>query len=166
MVSSKMFEGYCADIESMLREGSLRHALKLALALPDICSALEDPAALGSEERYAAWCAAWLQWQAPSSPKATDGARLFRMHTQRALPGGSPSSSQTERALAALRKVRGARIPRPLSRGRLWQAVGHLQTLEVSLSEALVGAARRWYRDVGSRSGVVQRNLGRLAIMR
>ena len=41
MTSSKMLEGYCTDIEHLLGEGMLRQAVRAALALPEICAALE-----------------------------------------------------------------------------------------------------------------------------
>lgn len=166
MVSSRMFEAYCADIESMVREGTVRPALRLALALPDICTALIDPARKGSGERYAGWCATWLTWQVPSRLENCDGNRLFRIYQRRKSPGGRPNASPTARALSALRKRRAARVTTPAGRARIWPAVGRIQTLEVALSDALVKAARRWYAEVGSRDPIVQRNLGLLAVMR
>ena len=165
MVSSRMFEGYCADIESLVRGESLRPALRLALALPDICTALEDPAATSSGESYAAWCASWAQWEGAAATPG-QGERLFEMYARRASRGGPPNASHSARALDALRKRRAARAARASNRARLWHAVGRFQTFEVAICEALLNAARRWYTDVGARSAVVQRNLGVLAVMR
>ncbi len=57
MASSKMLEGYCADIEHLLREGSLRQAVRLAVALPDICATLESEGMESSRAGYVRWCA-------------------------------------------------------------------------------------------------------------
>ena len=168
MLSSRMLDGYCADIEGLVREGLIRPALRLALALPDICTALEDSNRQSSGERYAAWCTAWLQWQPPTSPKLVDGNRLFRLYARRPFAGGGrAAASQTDLALGALRRRRGARTSRGLGRDRVWQSTtGRVQTLELGLCEGLVKSTRRWYRDVGQGSSAVQRNLGILAVMR
>jgi len=60
MAGSEVLEGYCADIEHLLREGSLREAVRLAVALPEICASLESPRLRSSHEDYVRWCQRWL----------------------------------------------------------------------------------------------------------
>ena len=168
MTTSVMLEAYSADIERLVREGTLRPALKLSAALPDICAALEDAQIQSSGERYATWCGAWLRWQMVSGGKSVDGARLYRLYSGRArmrrLPG--PEGDLTGSALSRMRMSRGARRERTLSRPRIWRAVNRLQEFQVGLIEALVDASRRWYREKGANDPLVQRNLGRLLISR
>lgn len=164
MASSKMYEGYCADVDSALREGLTRHALRLALALPDMSAALESADRTSSAEQYAAWCAAWLEWDSPRSHKQMDGTRMYQIYSRRKIEGGRPGASATDAALSSLRRRRTARLARNPTRSRVWHPVGALQTLEVSLAEGLVKAARRWYASEGVRSAIVQRNLGILAV--
>jgi hypothetical protein len=161
-----MLETYCADIERLVREGTLRTALRLSVALPDICAALADPQMQSSHERYVSWCAAWLTCKAMSNGKPVECSRLHRLYTGRArmrrLPG--PPDDVTRAALGRLRISRRARRERTLARARVWHPVNRLQAFQVELIEALVDASRRWYRAQGANNALVQRNLGRLLV--
>jgi len=155
MSVSKMLEGFCADIELLLPEERLRQAVRDALALPEICSALEDPAMRGRDDRYLAWCARWLHFPHGKGSVAV-GARLLRVHRRFGLT--------VERSLHALRLRRNVRDyegPRP---ARLWQPTSPLQAFESALCLALTDAARRWYTEHGRTDRSVQVNLGKLLI--
>lgn len=169
MKNSVMLEGYCADIERLVREGTLRPAIRLSVALPDICAALEDAQLNSSPEQYAAWCTAWLSWKAVSGGKSIDGARLYGLYTlsARTPTAAAPDESSggiTSGSLRRLRMMRRARRERTLVRRRVWQPSGRLQGFQVDLIEALVDGSRRWYRDQGADSALVQKNLGRLLV--
>jgi hypothetical protein len=161
-----MFESYCADIESLLREGLARQALRRGLALPNICSALEHAQMVGSRERYATWCAAWVNLDPLSvAAKPLTGERLYKAHlrasrTKRSGARIDPAAV----ALKGLRMSRGTRRTRSLGRTRIWEPVGVIASFEVRLSEAFVASARRWYAERGATDPLVQRNLGRLRI--
>ena len=74
-----MLEGFCADIEDLLPDGQVRQAVRHALALPEICSALEDASMRGGDAPYLAWCARWLRFPLGKGSAAV-GARLLRLH--------------------------------------------------------------------------------------
>jgi hypothetical protein len=170
MTTSRMFDSYCADLDVLLREGQLRMAVRAAVALPDICAALEDPRMLSSAERYAEWCATWLQCSALERGKPNAALRLHRLyhrlylHPKRPQRGTSPKPGVTTNALSRFRMRRRARPERALSRLRVWQPTNRLETFEVELVESLVSGARRWYRETAADNPRVQQNLGRLAI--
>jgi hypothetical protein len=166
MVSSRMLESFCADIESLLRDRALRPALRFSLALPDICTALEDAQMQSSGESYAAWCATWLVGTELGGRKPIDGARLCRLHTGRARLRRSPreEENQTAAALSRLRMSRRSRSARSVGRSRVRDAANRLQAFQENLAAALVDAARRWYRERGASSALVQQNLGRLLV--
>jgi hypothetical protein len=157
MAVSKMIEGFCADIEDLLPEGLLRQAVRQAIALPGICSALEDPAMRGRDERYFAWCARWLRF--PNGRGSVPiGARLLRLHGR--------SELEADRWLTALRSRRNARTYQGLGRPQLSQPVNRLEAFEAALCLALIDAARRWYAEHGRTDRTVQTNLGKLLIAR
>ena len=166
MKTSLMLESYCADIERLVREGTLRMAVRLSAALPDICAALEDAQIQSSREHYEAWCSAWLTWKGVSGAKPVSGARLYRLYVGRAriarLPG-SPED-QTAAALHSVRMSRRARRERTLARPRVSQPATRIEGFQVALIEALIEACRRWYREQGAANALVQRNLGRLLV--
>ena len=167
MKTSVMLESYCADIERLVREGTLRPALRRSVALPGICAALEDPQMQSSPEQYAEWCATWLIWQAVSGGLPIQGARLYRLYAGRArlrLSPGPPAEDPTSAALARMRMFRRVRRERTLIRQRVWHPANRLQAFQVELIEALVESCRRWYRDRGAHEARVQRNLGRLLV--
>jgi hypothetical protein len=166
MVISRMFESYVTDIESLLRDGLPRPALRLSVALPDICVALEDQQMSSSAARYAQWCAAWLECAALERRKPLSGERIHRLYALRGRGKGAAESaaSITASSLQKLRMRRRSRRGRSLARSRIWEPVGRLQSFQVNLSEALVDAARRWYAKRGAADLVVQRNLGRLLV--
>lgn len=157
MAVSKMLEGFCADIENMLPEGLFRQAVRHAVALPDVCSALGDPAMRSRDDRYLAWCARWLHFP-HGKGSVPIGARLLRVHTR--------SRLESARWLAVLRARRHARTYQGLGRPRLWQPATGLEAFEAALCAALVDAARRWYAEQGRTDRTVQTNLGRLLIAR
>ena len=110
MAVSKMLEGFCADIEDLPAEGLIREAIRHAIALPEICSALEDSAMRGRDERYLAWCARWLRF-AHGKGSVTIEARLLRLHRR--------SGHGASHWLTALRVRRNARTYRGSGRPRL-----------------------------------------------
>jgi hypothetical protein len=169
MTTSRMFESYCADLDVLLRDGQLRTALRAALALPDICAALDDPRMVGSAARYAEWCATWLRCEALTRGKPGEGPRLHRFYLRLYLrpsrrQAGPVTEDATARALSRFRMRRRARPERALGRRRVWHPINRMQTFQVELIESLVSAARRWYRESASGNPRVQQNLGRLAI--
>ena len=161
-----MVECYCADVEHLLREGSLRQAVRLAVALPDICAALEEEEMHSSRDDYVYWCAAWMKLEALEG-KAVTGERLLRLHARAVRKGSPPVSSWTPaRALIKLRMRRNARGYRGIDRPRVRQPVNRLEAFQLALCEALVQAARDWYRQHGQRDRTVQMNLGKLLVTR
>ncbi len=157
MAVSKMLEGFCADIEDLLPGGRLRQAVRHAVALPEICSALQDEAMRGRDELYLAWCARWLRFPHGKGPMPI-GARLLRLHRRSGFGG--------PRALGALRIRRNARGYRGRERPPLWQPANRLEAFQGALCVALVDAARRWYAEHGRTDKTVQANLGKLLIAR
>jgi hypothetical protein len=157
MAVSKMLEGFCADIEDLLREGLVRQAVRQAVAFPEICSALEDSAMRGGDERYLAWCARWLHFLHGKGPSSI-GARLLRLHRR--------SGLKASHWLTALRDRRNARSYQGPERPQLWQPANHLEAFEAVLCVTLIDAARHWYSEHGRTDRTVQTNLGRLLIAR
>jgi hypothetical protein len=157
MAVSKMLEGFCADIENLLPEGLLRQAVRQAVALPAICSALEDPAMRGGDDQYLAWCARWLHFP-HGKGSVPIGSRLLRLHGQW---GSNPA-----RWLTALRVRRNARSYQGAERPQLCPRANRLEAFEAALCLALVDAARRWYAEHGRTDRTVQTNLGKLLISR
>jgi len=152
-----MLEGFCADIEDLLRDGILRQPVRHAVALPEICAALEDPGMRGQDARYLAWCERWLRF--PHGKGGVPiGARLLRLHKR--------SGFTTARWLRALRVRRNARNYRGLGRPQLSQPLNRIEAFEAALCLALTDAARRWYADHGRTDTTVQANLGKLLIAR
>jgi hypothetical protein len=157
MAVSKMLEGLCADIEDLAADGLLRQAVRHAVALPEICSALEDPAMRGNDDHYLAWCARWVYF--PHGKGAvTIGLRLQRLHKR--------SGRNAEQSLTALRMRRNARSYQGTGRPRMRQPANRLEAFELALSLILADAARRWYAGHGRTDRTVQTNLGRLLIAR
>lgn len=159
MKTSVMLESFCADIERLVREGTLRTALHSSVALPGICSALEDAHMSGTRERYLAWCDSWLVTKPLSGGKVLNNEGLYRIYLHR-----RPDADANSAALAQLRRARRTRRERTLARSRVWQPINRLQSFQLELIEALVAGGRRWYADVGAHTALVQRNLGRLLI--
>jgi hypothetical protein len=157
MAVSKMLEGFCADIEDLLPDGQLRQAVRHAIALPRICSALEDATMRGHDDAYLAWCARWLHFPHGKGPVPV-GTRLLRLHRR--------SGSSVARWLTALRVRRNARNYQGPGRAHLWHPANHLEAFEAALCLSLVDAARRWYAEHGRTNGTVQVNLGKLLIAR
>jgi hypothetical protein len=155
MAVSKMLEGFCADIEELLSDGLPRQAVRQAVALPAICSALEDPAMRGRDDHYLAWCAHWLHFP-HGKASVPVGARLLRLHRRSAL--------STARWLTTLRVRRNARSYQGLGRPRLWQSANRLEAFEEAVCLVLIDAARRWYAEHGRIDRTVQSNLGKLLI--
>jgi len=166
MASSKMLEGYCADVELLLREGLLRQAVRLALALPEICTALENPKMRSSREDYVRWCVAWLAWR-EGDDKPVIGERLSRVQAKVTRKdngsGNSPGLAQT---LFKLRMRRNARTYRSLGPTRAWNSHTRLEAFQVRLCEALLEATRNWYQQSGQHDLVVRTNIGKLLVTR
>jgi hypothetical protein len=155
MAVSKMLEGFCVDIEDLPSEGLVRQAARQAIALPEICSALEDSAMRGLDDRYLAWCARWLHFP-HGKGSVPVGARLLRLHRR--------SGRGVSHWLTALRVRRNARSYEGPGGPQLWQPATRLEAFEAALSRALVDAARRWYAEHGRTDRTVQANLGKLLI--
>jgi hypothetical protein len=161
-----MLEGYCADIEHLVREGSLRRAVRLAVALPDICAALEDDQMRSSRERYVHWCQRWLKGEDRGAKEVT-GERLFRVHARGMRKQEAPDrGSVPPPALIQLRMRRNAPSYRTLGRTLVWQPHNRLEAFRMNLCETLVEATREWYREHGLKTAVVQTNLGKLLMSR
>lgn len=152
-----MLEGFCADIEDLLPDGLVRQAVSHAVALPEICSALEDSAMRGLDDRYVDWCTRWLRFPHGKSPIPL-GARLLRIHRR---SGFTPA-----RSLMAMRVRRNARSYQGLERPQLWQPANRLAAFRAAMCLAFVDAARRWYAEYGRTDKTVQSNLGKLLITR
>jgi hypothetical protein len=157
MAVSKMLEGFCADIEELPSDGLVRQAVRHALALPEICSVLEDSAMRGRDDRYLAWCSRWLHFS-HGKGSIPLGARLLRLHRR--------SGHEISHWLTALRARRNARSYQGQERPQLWQPANDLEAFETALCTALVDAARRWYAESGRTDSTVQTNLGKLLIAR
>ncbi|HEY2037738.1 MAG TPA: hypothetical protein VGG96_12030 [Steroidobacteraceae bacterium] len=157
MAVSKMLEGFCADIEDRLPDGFVRQAVRHALALPEICSVLEDLDMRGRDDRYLAWCERWLHFP-HGKGAATIGARLLRLHRR--------SGWKAAQSLLALRIRRNARSYQGLGRPQLSQPANRLGAFEAALCLTLVDAARRWYAEHGRTDETVQSNLGKLLLAR
>jgi hypothetical protein len=164
MASSKMLEGYCVDIEQLLRESSVRQALRLAVALPEMCSALESPRLRSSPADYVRWCERWLKgdrWRL----KRVTGTRLYRLFSHQAPASKDLSRTDTRaHSLVRLRMRRNVRSHRALGRVQIVRPSGRLEAFQLALCEALLAAARAWYSDDGQKDPVVQLNLGRLTV--
>jgi hypothetical protein len=164
MTSSKMLEGYCVDIEHLLREGSLRQALRLAVALPEICSALESPRLRSTPDDYVRWCERWLKGERWRSKRIT-GTRLYKLFSHQVPDSKTLRSTDIHaHALVRLRMRRNVRSHRALGRVQLVRPPGILEAFQVTLCEALLRATRAWYSDVGQKDPVVQLNLGKLSV--
>jgi hypothetical protein len=166
MATSRMFESYSADIEALLGDGVLRQSLQLALALPAICTALEDAELASSEQKYLAWCEAWLQNPRPVDPRVAKRNRLYRTYLRSLGLQPTPASAAQAPTLSlrTLRMRRRARANRTLERPPMWMPVNRLQAFRVRLIESLVKAARRWYSESANTNVRVQQNLARLAL--
>jgi hypothetical protein len=164
MATSRIIEGHCADIEHLLREGSLRQAVRLATALPEICAAVESPRLSSTRAEYAHWCEIWLKVER-SRGKPITGVRVYALHARRIPPPlNRPGEEIQARPLPRFRLRRYSRGPRTLARFPLQSSGSPLEAFQIQLAEALVAAARRWYEEQGRRSSVVQANLGKLAM--
>src|SRR5262245_485855 len=153
-----MLTRYLADIDEWLALGALQRALQAATALPQIATALSDPALRTNCERFVGWCAQWV---------GTEEASTYRSWFDESGSTGLGTAEGTpERALKQMRLRRHAR-PAPLP----GQAPRGVDTPEETLTdrarcESLVQAMRRWYARSGVRDPVVQMNLARLAVLR
>jgi hypothetical protein len=164
MAISKMLEGYCADVEHLMRDTSVREALRLAIALPEICSALESPRLRSSPEDYMRWCESWLKYER-HGPKLVTGSRLYALLAREAPPVRVLASTDPRpQALVRLRMRRNVRTHRGLERARISKSAGRLEAFRYTLCDALLTATRSWYEHYGRDDSVVQANLGKLAI--
>ena len=162
--TSRIIEGHCADVEHLLREGSLREAVRVAASLPEICVAVESPRLSSSRAEYARWCEMWLQVER-SRGKPITGVRVYALYARRIPPPLNTAGEEIPtRPLPRYRLRRYSRGPRTLARFPLHSSGSPLEDFQIQLAEALVAAARRWYEEHGRRSSVVQANLGKLAM--
>lgn len=164
--SSRMLTSYFTDIEQLLDEERWDAALREAWDLPCIAVALADPHLLCGAEQLQTWCTQWIRPPgAERDAHGLDHERLGRclaeQLTERAGPEAVPM-----RALRRLQLRRHARTP---PRGFAVRRAGNLppgDSEAMTMSTALLDAARRWYARSACHDSKVQANLARLAVLR
>jgi hypothetical protein len=162
-----MFENYLADIEYLLRDGAFGEAVPLALALPNICAALESQTLRSSREQYLHWCESWVRpSQSDTTLSVPSSQALYELACERgALDELGTSAGVPVQALRQLRLRRLSRAapPRPQVAPADGDAAGDGMR---EACAALVTAVRRWYWDWAALDPTVQYNLARLAVLR
>lgn len=162
-ITSRMIERYLTDIEETARHDEAA-ALRAALALPLIATALEQSDRRTSCERFAAWCARWVGSGETSSSETSESA-LYSMWCERS--GCDELAATDGIPVSALWQLRLRRHARPSPLLSLPISAGLMEHhFDAFVSAALVQAMRRWYDEHGARSSLVQRNLAHLAILR
>jgi hypothetical protein len=165
---SKMLEGYGADIERLLMERHVRMALRVALNLPAIATALEDENLLTAAKSYADWCDEWLALGEVGRPfAACSGADLHALFVRHGDAPGSADRQFPRRALKALQLRRHARA-----------SSAGIEYLDAELDAICAGSPRarlalemrrgmrRWYAAKAITDRRVQGNLAKIAVLR
>src|SRR5262245_60448523 len=151
-----MLTRYLADIDEWLALGALQRALQAATALPQIATALSDPALRTNCERFVGWCAQWV---------GTEQAATYRSWFDESGSTGLGTAEGTPvRALKRMRLRRHA-TPAPVP-AKATHNASEDASADSAKCESLVQAMRRWYAKSGVRDPVVQMNLARLAVLR
>jgi hypothetical protein len=165
---SKMLEGYGADIERLLMEHHVRTALRAALNLPAIASALESDDLLTSAQSYAAWCDEWLALGAVGRPFAecagTDLHVLFTRHGDAPRAAGAEFPRRALKALQLRRHARASSAEVEYLDAELDAACASSARAKLALE--LVRGMRRWYGVKASADRRVQGNLAKIAVLR
>ena len=166
--NSRMLESYLGDIEYLIRERLWTEALPLALTLPHICAALENPALASSPEQFLHWCELWVRpSKSDTSMTVPSAEELYRLASAR----GKPLQPAAERSVPvqALRQLRLRRLARaapPRRRVSLADMRDFPDEPAREACVALLEAVRRWYDDYAVLDSTVQTNLARLAVLR
>jgi hypothetical protein len=163
-----MLESYLGDIEYLIRERLWSEALPLALTLPHICAALENPGLASSPEQFLHWCEAWVRpSRSDTSMTVPSPDELYRLACTRAKalqPDAQPGVPIL--ALRQLRLRRLARAAPPRRRVSLADVRDLADEPAREACVALLEAVRRWYDDYAVLDSTVQNNLARLAVLR
>jgi hypothetical protein len=152
---------YLDDVERLLQQGESEQALRLAILLPHLVAALEDPGLRGDCAAADAWAQRWLQLPGGEAEFAAQAARWHRD----CLPGQhrSPATEAGIRQLRLRRHVRES-ITSPYlpASGEPPPAPGSPARLALELAEAV----REWYAECGLDDPRVQDNHARLMLRR
>jgi hypothetical protein len=147
-----MLDMYAADIAGMFAGKQYENAERHALAIPHIAVALSDAGLQSSCASYAEWCTRWVL---PS-------------FEQSVYEGWCARSGEHEPGVpfVALRNLRLQRRTREtLIEFRLSESAPSSSNSQ-AITRALLGAACRWYEELGRYQPTVQTNLARLGVLR
>jgi len=154
---SKMFDAYLADVEALLAGNKFEAAQNLALALPHIAVALTDDQLQSSCQAFRTWCITWVREM--TEELAQEWCSLA------ADCGADLSQGVPFAALQSLRLRRRMRDPRSPASVAIAGPDADQQVV-ASRCQALLRAARSWYATEGRHSGMVEKNLARLGVLR
>jgi hypothetical protein len=152
-----MLSVYLTDIEQLLSVGYLTAAMRAALSLPMIASALTDDVLHTSQEEFIGWCCAWISPNELERYGAWSEEAGCEVSGLRYVPAG------------ALKQMRLCRHARPLPLGirpRTNASIGITEDAKYAACLALIAATRRWYGEFALNDDIVQTNLARLAVLR
>jgi hypothetical protein len=159
-----MLTSYLYDIEQLLDEQRWEAALREALDLPQIASALSDAQLRANGEKVRSWCDEWIRPEDPDSNAR--GAEYERVSAAVLARTAADDSLVPSFALKRLRLRRHARMPpRGFAPGRSAVLSAEANSA-VEICTILVEAARRWYAQSAVHDPTVQANLARLAVLR
>jgi hypothetical protein len=158
---SKMLGVYLDDVDQLVRAEEPEKALRLAVMLPHIIAALQDPVLRGSCAAADAWVDQWL---------VVDGgderlAALEPCWHRNCVPGAANSATM-EAGIKQLRLRRHPRESIAASFAGSEYALAAAPDSDLRLAYDVVSAAREWYSESGLDEPRVQENLARLAILR
>ncbi len=158
---SKMLGVYLDDVEQLLQRGKSEQALQLAILLPHLVAALEDPRLHGDCAAADAWAQRWLELPGGDAEFAAQQAKWHRD----CVPGAglSPTTEAGLRQLRLRRHVRESITSPyvPLLSDAPPPAGSH-ERLAFELAEAV----REWYAERGLDDPRVQENHARLMLRR
>jgi len=158
---SKMLGVYLDDVEQLLQKGKSEQALELALLLPHLVAALEDPGLRGDCAAADAWAQRWLELPGGEAEFAAQQAKWHRD----CVPGlrGSPAAETGIRQLRLRRHVRESiTSPYVPLMSDAPPPAGSNERLAFELAEAV----REWYAESGIDDARVQENHARLLLRR
>jgi hypothetical protein len=152
---------YLDDVEQLLQRGKSEQALQLAILLPHLVAALEDPRLHGDCAAADAWAQRWLELPGGDAEFAAQQAKWHRD----CVPGAglSPTTEAGLRQLRLRRHVRESITSPyvPLLSDAPPPAGSH-ERLAFELAEAV----REWYAERGLDDPRVQENHARLMLRR
>jgi len=159
--ASRILGVFLDDIDYLLHADESTKALQLAVLLPHLVTALEDPALRGRCDAADVWVERWLTGDAVDARLAA-----WRSAGHRGCEPGNPRSAVTESGIKQLRLRRHSRDS--LTSAPLRDAADVLPApgSDLRLAHDLMMAAREWYSEVGMDDPCVQENLSRLAVLR